>query len=482
MKLRYKITIIVTAISTVTFTAAIFYYGNFLFQDRLREAKNKLEFSSADLVSYIKNKLLDKLDIAKTLQSADIVKKTLLQSNKEFGKLPKAVREKKILGLNARWMNTKDAKDTFIKRYTNNKLALYLKRQQALLPGVYAEIFITNKYGVLVATTNRLTTLAHAKKYWWKISYAKGKGNYFFDDRGYDDSVRGYVLGIVVPVKQNGKIIGILKANIDVQSLLLKTIIEFNTQNIGVAKVVRTKGLIVMEENTPVLSTKISPLLVEKLKARKKGMIDLKINGSMKMISYAPIKFSINNKNIIFGGKVQSIDHTLGSDDEIWNLVVSQNIKVIWDGVLDDIQGIIIISFIFIIFLALLIFFIIKEISSPIKRLSIVANRVGQGEREISIEPETDDEVGELAVSFRDMLKDLKRTTASRDELEIEIKKRILMQEEIEKKDQLLLAQSRNAAMGEMIGMIAHQWRQPISIIAMAVNNVLIDIELDGLN
>jgi signal transduction histidine kinase len=35
--------------------------------------------------------------------------------------------------------------------------------------------------------------------------------------------------------------------------------------------------------------------------------------------------------------------------------------------------------------------------------------------------------------------------------------------------------------MGEMIGMIAHQWRQPISIISMGVNNILADIELGTL-
>ncbi len=44
---------------------------------------------------------------------------------------------------------------------------------------------------------------------------------------------------------------------------------------------------------------------------------------------------------------------------------------------------------------------------------------------------------------------------------------------------EVMIAQSRHAAMGEMISMIAHQWRQPISVIAMDANNILADIELE---
>jgi len=51
----------------------------------------------------------------------------------------------------------------------------------------------------------------------------------------------------------------------------------------------------------------------------------------------------------------------------------------------------------------------------------------------------------------------------------------------IQEKDELLIIQSRHAAMGEMIGMIAHQWRQPISVISMAANNLLVDVELENL-
>jgi len=49
---------------------------------------------------------------------------------------------------------------------------------------------------------------------------------------------------------------------------------------------------------------------------------------------------------------------------------------------------------------------------------------------------------------------------------------------EIQKKDELMLAQSRQAAMGDMLSMIAHQWRQPLSVISMIANNIQIEMEL----
>ena len=64
----------------------------------------------------------------------------------------------------------------------------------------------------------------------------------------------------------------------------------------------------------------------------------------------------------------------------------------------------------------------------------------------------------------------------------IEISDKIALQEELKSKEEMMIAQSRHAAMGEMISMIAHQWRQPVSVIAMYANNILVDIELEELD
>ncbi len=64
-------------------------------------------------------------------------------------------------------------------------------------------------------------------------------------------------------------------------------------------------------------------------------------------------------------------------------------------------------------------------------------------------------------------------------DLEEKIKDEVSKNQE---KDRLLFQQSKMASMGEMIGNIAHQWRQPISIISMWANNIIMDIDMEEID
>jgi len=44
--------------------------------------------------------------------------------------------------------------------------------------------------------------------------------------------------------------------------------------------------------------------------------------------------------------------------------------------------------------------------------------------------------------------------------------------QELQQKDKLLSIQSKQAVMGEMISMIAHQWRQPLSTVTLSISNI----------
>ena len=70
----------------------------------------------------------------------------------------------------------------------------------------------------------------------------------------------------------------------------------------------------------------------------------------------------------------------------------------------------------------------------------------------------------------------LKHTNA---ELERKLSEEIRVRKE---KEEMLLQHTRQAAMGEMISMIAHQWRQPITAIGLSAENALLDIALGDVN
>ncbi len=75
----------------------------------------------------------------------------------------------------------------------------------------------------------------------------------------------------------------------------------------------------------------------------------------------------------------------------------------------------------------------------------------------------------ELENKVKEKTKELQQLNA---ELELKVEEKA---KELIKKDEMIFVQSRQAAMGEMISMIAHQWRQPLSTITLQIANLKIN-------
>ncbi|QOY51568.1 sensor histidine kinase [Candidatus Sulfurimonas baltica] len=72
--------------------------------------------------------------------------------------------------------------------------------------------------------------------------------------------------------------------------------------------------------------------------------------------------------------------------------------------------------------------------------------------------------------------KQVKEKTSALTELNELLEKKVANKlEELTKKDKILETQSKQAVMGEMISMIAHQWRQPLSTITLQIANLQLD-------
>ena len=84
-----------------------------------------------------------------------------------------------------------------------------------------------------------------------------------------------------------------------------------------------------------------------------------------------------------------------------------------------------------------------------------------------------------LSTLNRDLEQRVTERTAA---LTRETAERLQAMEQLRKKDEVLMQQSRQAAMGEMIGNIAHQWRQPLNAVGLLVQDLTLTREYGNLS
>lgn len=160
-------------------------------------------------------------------------------------------------------------------------------------------------------------------------------------------------------------------------------------------------------------------------------------------------------------------------------------------------------------------YYIAKVFAEPIIDLNLRVSSITLDNLNVKVEKIRDDEIGELSQAFNKMTKQLnesqKKLKLSNENLEKRVQQRTSelekankslseksheleelnvnldnkVKEEIDKRrkqEQMLLHQSRLAAMGEMVGNIAHQWRQPLNALSIIVQNIELSHRLNKLD
>ena len=285
----------------------------------------------------------------------------------------------------------------------------------------------------MIATTGKLTTLAHAHKYWWLACYDDGQGRIFLDDRGFDTSVQGYVLGVVIPIKDENEIIGILKCNVNIMGPLTDIVQEFDLRNPSMMRIVRTGGLIVAERGVTPLSAQVSRTLVKSLRRKVGGTTIIAENNENQLVAFFPIQITMGSKKIGFGGSKESIDHIKGNKGEGWHIVISLSKEKALKTAHDRTMIIIIVGITFTILAAFVALLLGKWAVRPLVELSVIAKTIGEGRLDTQVEISSKDEIGSLAKSLNLMATNLKDTMTSRDNLISEVKQRKKAEEEREK-------------------------------------------------
>jgi PAS domain S-box-containing protein len=419
MRLKNKFAMIMILIGFIIIISISLFYNYYFQQIAIKKDMKRIKNISKSFSIDINNDFKKIVANIITISSAPVLKDYLLKSNSYYSQLPDSKRKEKINLLNNKWMRIKSPENSFIKGYMENPAADYLNLQKNINPDFYGEIFLTNNYGVMAATTNKLTTLAHSHKYWWEACYDNGKGKIFIDDRGFDTSVNGYVLGIVVPVKHNNNLIGILKCNINIKNLLSRYLEKYkNLYSFGEMKIVRSGGKVIFGSNVIPLTTKVSKSTINSFQQKTNVTKIADKNSKEKIIGSSPISITMGTDNINFGGSYESIDHIKGNKGENWQVLLLVN----EEEVLKDFNQVNIMfiytGLIFTIITALIAFVIGDKLARPLRYIASIAKSIGEGNFKKRVNLKRNDEISYLGKSLNQMANKLQKTMISKTRLE----------------------------------------------------------------
>lgn len=354
--------------------------------------------------------------IARHPEIIDVVKKA---NSRYLGRNESDVMEE-IHHLDKAWITGK-GKTELAETIATNELSSVLMTIQATRPKSYGEMFVTDKQGATVAMTKTLSDYYQADEYWWQSGLSYVESGAFLDDRGYDESVGTIVIGVVVPVLDDGEVIGVFKINFRVKAIL--EIVSGKELDQGYTLLLaRSDGSVIIgsDENHP---GKLEPSELQAINTDVGGIWHSEKHGRDMLAAYSPMKhrFSTRDSNNALAG-------VAGETTEVksWYVIYELDSDIAFAS-LKTMRSLAITMGIGALALAILIGYLLsRAICGPLATLKRGTEIIGSGDLAHRISLKAKDEFSILGDSVNTMAKKLRVTLASRDLLNQEVAERKL--------------------------------------------------------
>ena len=335
------------------------------------------------------------IDFIKVLSASSIIQKSIKDANATYPADQSTITAQ-IDQYDQQW-RTADKEDNnddpLVKARLINAASSELKSFQKVFPD-HVEVFITDQYGGLIASTNRTSDYNQGDEGWWTSANNEGKGGTYISAPEYDESAKTLSLIISIPIfdVDSNLIIGVFRTTLNINSLATL---------LGEESSADTQAELIFPGMDPQIlnENKLEPITGQTvdnlLKVTKKQYAEMPFPDILSLVSVSPVVLNINNESV--NNQSFIIVTTQPSVQALAPVQSQTNLIAI---------------------LAILISMVVTGaavlfgtyLSRPIMRLTEVAEKVLAGDLTAQAKIDSKDEIGKLSVTFDSMTSRLRET------------------------------------------------------------------------
>ena len=392
---------------------------------------------------------------SKEMSQHYLLERILNESNNKFSEIENI--EDVIDKHDAEWRNDQDENSELIFKVLNNDAAVFFNQKYNFHQNqwgypLFAEIFLTNSYGANVASTGITSDYRQNDEGWWQ----KAKENGFhIEDVSYDESAKIYSIDISWAIyDSDGKFAGVLKSVVNIEEIVLvindaKESIDYESSELKLFS----------KDGKVIYSTENS---VEFLQEYDKDFDFIKDNTQ---------EYFERDERIITFSTSDGYKNFQGFE---WILEISYDTDEILEPVHElgfvDLMSVIIASTL----AAILSYFLAKNISNPISKLSQVTKEISEGKFPKKIEIKGNLEVEKLSDDVAKMSETIETSHNNLNSLVNEKTKKLT-----QSLKELRLVDTQK---DEFAAMVSHELKTPLVPIRLYVEMLLKESIMGPLN
>ncbi len=292
--------------------------------------------------------------------------------------------------------------DPLVQSVLSNKLGAELFALQRDFPD-HIETFVTDKYGAVIAATDRTSDYNQADEDWWQEAYANGAGAYYLGQPEYDESTKSFAVNLALPVRseETGAVVGVLRSTYSLQGFK-QFLVAVRFGETGEADLIFPDGSVIGSDATAELESVTSIVDLNTL---------LQVGDSTEgydVITYRGIERFISQAKVVSSSSTEDPIAALN-----WYLVVYQDSTEVLAPLNTLTAYLIYVNAGVLLLATILALVAARSLANPIARLTAVAGKLAAGDLTAQAKVEAKDEIGELATTFNHMADQLRQKIAN---------------------------------------------------------------------